>query len=438
MRLNLILLLIVLMALCAASVVIALLKDHIMAANVSGVIMVVLCALLIIIFMRNIMRPIRTINNGLYLLYEQDFSSRLAPVGHRETDRIIEMFNSMMTSLKEERLKLREQNHLLDLLIEVSPMGIIMLNPADGTISHLNNAAANFLGYERREELDRCSLDALDCSLGKVIAGLRLNDSVTTRLENSSIYRCSRLAFMDNGYQHPYILIEALTDEVMLAERKSYEKIIRLIAHEVNNSMAGITSMLDTITMFDTADGSRSETEIDALISCSQRCKSLSKFITSYSDVVKIPEPTPVRTDINAFVSKLSVLLESICENYGIELRLLPTPVDVYARIDTVLFEQVLINIVKNAAESATMTQGYVSVETTSSPAGLVVTDSGAGIPADVAPRLFSPFFSTKPQGQGIGLLFVRDVLRKHACLFSLRTEPDGLTRFTIHFNDRM
>lgn len=437
MRFNLILLLMVLMALCASAVVIALLKGHITAATLSAVIMVLLCAVLIVVFLRNIMRPIRSINHGLYLLYEQDFSSRLAPVGQREADRIVDMFNRMMSSLKEERLTLREQNHLLDLLIEVSPMGIMILDPADGSISLLNEAAASFLGYACPDELRGLELSAIDSSLGKVLAGLHLNETVTTRLDTSSIYRCSLLAFMDKGYHHPYILIEALTDEVMLAERKSYEKIIRLISHEVNNSMAGISSMLDTMTMFADGDG-RNESEADALRSCSQRCKSLSQFITTYADVVKIPDASPVRTDLNRFIGKMSVLLDSICENSGTELRIRPGDDEVYVNIDPVLFEQVMINIVKNAAESASETHGYVAVETTSTPRGIIVTDNGPGITPEVSSRLFSPFFSTKPQGQGIGLLFVRDVLRKHDCRFSLRTDPDSLTRFTIQFSDRV
>lgn len=437
MRFNLILSLIVLMTVCAATVIFALFYGYIKVVYVSSFIMAVLCIILIYLFLRNIIRPIRTINNGLDLLHEQDFSSRLVPVGQRETDRIVDMFNRMMSSLKEERLTLREQNHLLDLLIEVSPMGIIMLSSA-GSISHINHGAATFLGYARPEDANGQELSMLDSSLGKVLARLKPKETVTARLDNSSIYRCSRLAFLDKGYPHPFILIEALTEEVMMAERKSYEKVIRLIAHEVNNSMAGISSMLDTITMFASEDSGHSESETDALRSCAQRCKSLSQFITSYSDVVKIPEPSPVRTDLNQFVVKLSVLLESICENSSVELRINLSPEEICVSIDPVLFEQVLINIVKNAAESASVTHGYVAIETIATPPSLIVTDSGTGISAEVAERLFTPFFSTKPQGQGIGLLFVRDVLRKHNCRFSLRTDPDHLTRFTIHFADNM
>jgi signal transduction histidine kinase len=102
--------------------------------------------------------------------------------------------------------------------------------------------------------------------------------------------------------------------------------------------------------------------------------------------------------------------------------------------LDTVLFQQVLINIVKNAVESIGTTQGLVTLEVTT-PATLTITDNGHGIPPAIAKNLFTPFFSTKPQGQGLGLLLIRDILTSHHCTFNLLTDPeDHLTRFTIQF----
>ena len=104
--------------------------------------------------------------------------------------------------------------------------------------------------------------------------------------------------------------------------------------------------------------------------------------------------------------------------------------------IDTILFGQVLVNIVKNSIESiqeSNTAKGTVTVCVT--PNKLTVTDNGCGITPEVAQNLFTPFFSTKPQGQGIGLLLIRDILVAHHCTFNLLTDPeDHLTRFTIQF----
>ena len=103
-------------------------------------------------------------------------------------------------------------------------------------------------------------------------------------------------------------------------------------------------------------------------------------------------------------------------------------------QMDALLFEQVLINIIKNAAES-TQNGGKVILKTTANPPAIEIIDDGKGIDKSVEAKIFSPFFSTKPNGQGIGLLFTREVLNAHQCTFSLRTYSDGLTRFQIVFN---
>ena len=115
-----------------------------------GVILVTL--LFLIYFYQKVVKPIRSIGNGMELLREQDFSSRLSPVGQKDADRIVQVFNRMMEQLKDERLRLREQNHFLDLLISASPMGVIILD-FDDHISMLNQAAVWFMGYTAPEEL---------------------------------------------------------------------------------------------------------------------------------------------------------------------------------------------------------------------------------------------------------------------------------------------
>ena len=130
--------------------------------------------------------------------------------------------------------------------------------------------------------------------------------------------------------------------------------------------------------------------------------------------------------------------MDNICRNMYIQLNTSLCQQNPQVQMDTTLFEQVIVNILKNAAESIEV-HGNIYIQTTSSPVTLEIADTGAGISREVEARLFSPFFSTKPNGQGIGLIFIRDVLIKHGCTFSLRTWPDGLTRFLIRFphNDR-
>lgn len=208
--------------------------------------LVLLTVLYLSVFYRRIIKPLHIIGNGMELLKEQDFSSRLSRVGQKEADRIVDIFNKMMEQLKNERLHLREQNHFLDLLINASPMGVIMLN-LDKEVLSVNPAARKMLGISSLPDIVGKRLSELDSSLAAELEPIPLYDSQTVRLNDANIYKCTHSSFVDRGFHHSFYLVEMLTQEVFKAEKKAYEKVIRMIAHEVNNTTAGITSTLDTL-----------------------------------------------------------------------------------------------------------------------------------------------------------------------------------------------
>lgn len=386
-------------------------------------------------FYWKVVKPLHSIASGMELLREQDFSSRLAPVGQAEADRIVEMFNRMMDQLKNERLRLREQNHFLDLLINVSPMGVIILT-FDEQISMLNTAALRFLGYTSAEELMGKRLEELDTPLAEEVSRLPKDTTDTIRLSDAKIYRCSRLSFVDRGFAHPFVLIESLTTEVVKAEKKAYEKVIRMIAHEVNNTTAGITSTLETVgDALETLEEETGDLR-EVMQVCVERCLGMSRFITNFANVVKIPEPSLEQMRLNDRVTACRMFMETICRERQITLHNELCAENPKVWMDTALFEQVLVNIIKNAAESIGQ-GGDIFIRTSVSPVMLEIADTGKGISKEVETKLFSPFFSTKPHGQGIGLIFIREVLTRHGCAFSLRTYSDGLTRFRISFPAR-
>ena len=393
--------------------------------------LITLSLVYLVYFYRKVIKPLNSIAGGMDLLRAQDFSSRLAPVGQREADRIVQVFNRMMDQLKEERLRLREQNHFLDLLISVSPMGVMILT-LDEKISMTNKAALEFMDEGPEENLIGKGMDELNGTLAEELKRLAKGATETIRLSNSRIYRCSRLSFIDRGFAHPFYLIESLTADVMKAEKKAYEKVIRMIAHEVNNSVAGIASTLDTVNdALQTIDDTEDLQEVMKV--CIERSFSMSRFITNFADVVKIPEPQLEEVSLNDRVFACKRFMENVCQSRDINLQMNLCEENPTVSIDTSLFEQVLINIIKNAAESIGE-KGCITIRTSASPLMLEIGDTGQGISKETETMLFTPFFSTKPNGQGIGLIFIREVLMKHNCNFSLRTYPDGITRFRICF----
>lgn len=389
------------------------------------------CLIYLVYFYNKVIKPLNSIAGGMDLLRAQDFSSRLAPVGQQEADRIVQVFNRMMDQLKEERLRLREQNHFLDLLINVSPMGVVILT-FDERIAMANKAALAFLGETNENAILNKTMTQLSSDLAEELSRLPKDATETIRLSDSHIYRCSRLSFVDHGFAHPFFLIESLTSEVMKAEKKAYEKVIRMIAHEVNNTVAGTTSALETIddalqTMEDTDDLR------EVMKVCIERSFNMSQFITNFANVVKIPEPQTEEVGLNARVEACKIFMENVCQHRNIKLHMELCEENPIVKMDTSLFEQVLINIIKNSAESIDE-GGEIVIRTTASPLTLEVCDNGKGISKEIESKLFTPFFSTKPNGQGIGLIFIREVLMKHGFSFSLRTYPDGITRFRIRF----
>lgn len=359
-------------------------------------------------FYRKTIRPYDTLVGGIELVRELDLTTRLAPSGQHETDIIVRTFNDLLNRLRSEHLKLEEQYTFLNLLIEASPMGVIQCD-LDGNITSMNPAAREMLSP----------------SVEEAIKALPLGETTTVRIPGEpQLFRISHHSFPDRGYQHPFFLIESLTSEVRLAEKAAYERVIRMIAHEVNNSVAGIIGSL-------TGD----EAALDHWsLAQKERLTALSAFVTRFADVVKIPQPQMQLCDLSEEVEACRPFLENLCTRANVQIDFHLTDDAIPVHLDTVLFQQVLINIVKNAVESIGEKSGLVTV-TTSTPSKLVISDNGHGIPPSVATHLFTPFFSTKPQGQGLGLLLIRDILTSHHCTFNLLTDPeDHLTRFTIQF----
>ena len=392
---------------------------------------VILTIIYLFVFYRCIIKPLDIIGNGMELLKEQDFRSRLSHVGQKEADRLVGIFNKMMEQLKNERLHLREQNHFLDLLINASPMGVIMLN-LDQEILTVNPAACKMLGISSLPVIMGRHLSDLDSSLATELVSIPLYGSQTIRLNDANIYKCTHSSFVDRGFHHSFYLVEMLTHEVFKAEKKAYEKVIRMIAHEVNNTTAGITSTLDTLeaTFSEMQD---TEDICEVLRVSIERCYSMSHFITNFADVVRIPEPQTKTQSLNAVVFSCKRFMETICQNRNIRIVMDLDPVSPVVDLDNSLFEQVLVNIIKNASESIDH-DGEIYIRTSRNPVCLEIADTGKGIDKETEAKLFSPFFSTKRGGQGIGLIFIREVLQKHNCSFSLRTYADGLTRFRILF----
>ncbi|MEZ3552117.1 MAG: PAS domain-containing protein [Muribaculaceae bacterium] len=384
-------------------------------------------AVVMALLFRSVIMPKHTVAKGLSLIASQDFNNRLTKVGERDSDRIVGLFNTMIDKLRNERLLNIEREGFLQLLIDASPMGVATLD-FDGRISMANEAFLKMTGLGSLESVAGKGFDELDFDLRDSLRGVALGGESVIRRGDIRMYRCYHLNFIQSGFRREFYLLESLTEEIMKAERAAYEKVIRIISHEVNNTMGGVRSVLDTIgTIVE-------DEEVERVIeSCDNRCEQLCGFISSYADVVRVPDPVVRRNDLADDIGKLMPFLREMVRE-DIELNFKAEAASLEASYDKALMEQVVVNVVKNAAESIHGDGGRIEILAIEDNENAIVeiANNGDAITEEVSAQLFRPFFSTKREGRGLGLTLVGEILNRHKAHFSLRTYPDGLTRFRI------
>lgn len=362
---------------------------------------------------RSVHKPLEAVDNGMYLLGSQDFSSRLCLTGQRDADKVVKLFNRLMDAMISERLKQQEQTRLLSLLTEASPMGIAICDFND-KITSRNKAYTRLVSENLETELLKMDDDEV-----RVI-----------RTDDSQVFRCSKLWFMDSGFRRRFILVELMTEEILRAEKQMFNRIVRTIGHEVNNAMGSVGSVLETLKLMHGG-----ETDVTQTIDSSRAsCKNLAEFVSGYSSLVKLPEPVPEPVELNEMMEQMLPSLEALTNNRCI-LALNKCDETCMTNLDTMLMQRVISNIVKNAVESiGDKPDGKIAI--TVKPQRLEITDNGSGISDEAAEQLFTPFFSTKRPDRGLGLMLVSDILRAHKATFTLSTDASTrFTTFTICFN---
>jgi two-component system nitrogen regulation sensor histidine kinase NtrY len=392
------------------------------------------------------------------LLQDQQYASRLAPPGVTELDDLVATFNGMLTALHRERLAIGEQQGFLERLLEATPSAVLVFD-FDHAISLVNASAAALLGltaplgkplsaWDHEQACFDRTLDergvARSRDLVRQLDALALGDSRLLVDLDGRRYRAQRSRFFDRGFARHFLIVEELTAELEDSERATYARLIRVLAHEVNNTVAATGSVLDSLLTYRGQLEERDAGDfVTAIVAVKRRNVSLGEFIDRFTRVVKMPAPELRPTRLQDVVDDILWLNREQCNARGIQLgwsrcdEVAPLPLDVQ------LIEQALLNIVKNAVEAIdernardASTGGAIrlELEDLGERVRLSVVDSGGLLEEASAARLFTPFFSTKRGGQGIGLMFVREVLGRHGCTYALVPGEPGETRFDIWF----
>jgi signal transduction histidine kinase len=370
---------------------------------------------------------------GHRLVHDEAFTSRFLPVGEPDVDALIMVYNRMVDRLREERVRLAEQHQFLAQVISASPSGIVVLG-FDDEVSSLNPAAARLLDRAAAAVTGR-RITALETPLGAALGALAPGSSRVVGLGGSSRVRIRRGEFVDRGFPRGFFVIEELTDELRQAERAAYEKLIRVMSHEVNNTVTSSTSLLQSSLTYAQELGSEDRRDFEAALGVViARTTQLNAFMRGFADVFRLPAPAPQPIDLVALLDRVVRLQSARPEAGGIDWRWDLAAPAVRVAADPAQLEQAIVNIVKNAVEAVGAAGSIVIRVTTLPVPALVVEDSGPELAADTQANLFTPFFSTKPGGQGIGLTLVSEILAGHGFDYALERTDHGTTAFRVVF----
>lgn len=386
---------------------------------------------------RHLFGTLEVINTGAQFLQDSDFTSRFCATGQPEMDRLIAVYNHMADHLRAERTRLQEQHYLLEKIVTASPSGILTLD-FDGRIAQVNPMAERMLAQPVKQLLGQ-TLEQLPSAFAQALAKLEPGTARVVPLLNRRRVKCWRSQFLDRGFTRDFILLEELTEELRQAEKTAYEKVIRMMSHEVNNSIGAANSLLHSCLHYAAQikreDRADFETALRVIIG---RTEQLNTFMRNFADVFRLPPPRLQPCDTGQLLAEVATLFKAECERRRIALRLEIGEGSELIPMDRGQMEQVFVNILQNAVE-AIGADGVISLRLHREleQSWVVIEDTGGGIAPAARAHLFTPFFSTKEHGQGIGLTLVQEILEQHGFEFSLDSQPGQPTRFTIYTEPR-
>lgn len=351
-----------------------------------------------------------------------DFSFGITWDRYGDLIELVDAHNALGQALRDQRLSLVQRELLLDTMVQNTPVAMLLLDPARRVVLG-NLAARRMLGDGRR--LEGHALDELlqqaPPAVGEAFA--RGGDGMFTVGDDNDpdngaedIYHLARRMFRLNGRLHELVLLRKMTAELRRQEVQTWKKVIRVISHELNNSLAPIASLAHSGAEL-LRRGQYEKLPI-ALATIEERARHLEGFLRDYARFAKLPAPRGEPTSLPAFVEKLRTQVDFTIEG---------TIPDEVVRFDPAQMEQALLNLLKNAHESGTA-PGTVALAARRIADGwrIDVLDRGSGMNESVLSNALLPFYSTKRSGTGLGLALAREIAEAHGGRIALLNRDGG------------
>lgn len=415
--------------LLALGIIIALALDHFIPGEPWLVFAIcVACVVPIsVITLRSQVQPIlslfRALEGTVTSYKDGDFSFSLHWAHNDELADLIDAHNALGNVLREQRLGLVQRELLLDTMVQNTPVAMLLVADA-GAIVYANVAARQLLNDGRKLEGHQLR-DILAQAAPTLVEALgRGGDGLFTagESEDEEVYHLARSSFMLNGRRHELLLLRQLTLELRRQEVQTWKKVIRVISHELNNSLAPLTSLAHSGA--ELVRRGQTDRLPQILATIEERTRHLESFILGYARFAKLPSPRIEPCGWDGFVARLA---SQVAFSVSGELPAEP------AWFDTAQMEQALLNLLKNAHESGSPPED-VELNVRSAP-GVVrieVADRGTGMNDAVLTNALVPFYSTKRSGTGLGLALAREIAEAHGGRITLGNRDGGGLAVTL------
>jgi len=366
-----------------------------------------------------VVHPLQTVSNLLSALREEDFSVRAR--GARRDDPLGDVMfevNALSETLREQRLGALEATALLRTVMEEINLAVFAFDDTQ-RLRLVNRAGERLLAQPAERLLGRTAseLGLADCLQGEPTRTMQM-----TFPGGSGRWGMRRNSFRQGGLPHQLLVLADLSQALREEERQAWQRLLRVLGHELNNSLAPIKSISGSLVNLLAKEPPPADWKDDmqrGLGVITARADALSRFMEAYSRLARLPQPKLQPVEITPLVRRVA----------GLETRVpvvIAAGTNVLLHADADQLEQLLINLLRNAADAALETNGSVKIDWAKAGARLEISveDEGPGITNTT--NLFVPFFTTKPGGSGIGLALSRQIAEAHGGSLTLENRKQG------------